>query len=67
MAMFGYDTAGLLNEVMYYELDSGAKEADNLSGENGRRGEWIISSSLGFVLDAPFFSFIHHWVIWVSK
>lgn len=25
-AMFGYDMAGLLNEVMYYERDSGTKE-----------------------------------------
>lgn len=26
MAMFGYDMAGLLNEVMCYEQDSGTKE-----------------------------------------
>lgn len=26
MAMFGYDMAGLLDEVMYYERDSGTKE-----------------------------------------
>lgn len=70
MAMFGYDMAGLLNEVMYYERDSGTKETS--TGRTVGAGNRFFILVWGLYLMHLFFFFfflffIRHWVIWVSK